>query len=441
MPHIAPSEASLPSCSPASSQQAAEIAKLNEWLMRYRESPKTFIAYRKELGRFVLWFYTEPTTSLCQLDENTLVEYFSFLADGNKGTNWVSSRPFRKDHPEWKAFIDKKGKGGGLSESSIRLSKAAVNGALSYLVSIGLLPSNPMQRLPKKSKSQEKTRASHAMGATPLNDIKNRRIPTAAWDYLLRYLDDLPVGETISAMQRTERSRFLIKMYFLTGLRLAELASALTADITVKQGEGQELLWTLNVVGKGGEVAAIPLTDEAMEVLAAYRTSHGLKPYPIGLSGPEKCLPIVLPVLRKTCHSREELAIVLLKKGNEIFSSRSAALRDKEEGKPRQLSLTPQAVWKNVSDVLKAAGTRAQAESSIAGPNKELQMIAATLMDASTHWLRHTAATAMLEGDVPIDVVQKMLRHKSIETTQIYLDTDETRQRTFVNKGLRLKRT
>lgn len=46
---------------------------------------------------------------------------------------------------------------------------------------------------------------------------------------------------------------------------------------------------------------------------------------------------------------------------------------------------------------------------------------------AHPHRFRHTVATASLKHGMPIDLVQKMLGHESIDTTMIYAETSETK--------------
>lgn len=45
----------------------------------------------------------------------------------------------------------------------------------------------------------------------------------------------------------------------------------------------------------------------------------------------------------------------------------------------------------------------------------------------STHWIRHTFATRALDDEVPLDVVQKILGHRDINTTRQYAKTKKQR--------------
>jgi integrase/recombinase XerC len=50
------------------------------------------------------------------------------------------------------------------------------------------------------------------------------------------------------------------------------------------------------------------------------------------------------------------------------------------------------------------------------------------LRRASTHWLRHTAATHQADAGNDLRFIQKNLRHASLETTAIYLHADDDRR-------------
>ena len=61
-----------------------------------------------------------------------------------------------------------------------------------------------------------------------------------------------------------------------------------------------------------------------------------------------------------------------------------------------------------------------------------------TLLAASTHWLRHTAASHQLDAGVPLLVVSQNLRHSTIQTTRKYLHTeDDARHQASQLHGLR----
>jgi integrase/recombinase XerD len=70
-------------------------------------------------------------------------------------------------------------------------------------------------------------------------------------------------------------------------------------------------------------------------------------------------------------------------------------------------------VWRAVRRHLRAAGIAA---------------------DASTHTLRHSFATHLLEGGADLRAVQEMLGHASVQTTQVYTHTDAARLRAVHRK-------
>ena len=49
------------------------------------------------------------------------------------------------------------------------------------------------------------------------------------------------------------------------------------------------------------------------------------------------------------------------------------------------------------------------------------------LANASPHALRHTFGTNAIAGDVPLDVVQRILGHASLQTTTIYVQAEKKR--------------
>ena len=60
----------------------------------------------------------------------------------------------------------------------------------------------------------------------------------------------------------------------------------------------------------------------------------------------------------------------------------------------------------------------------------DLRDAAGQLENITPHRFRHTFATEMLEKGVPIEIVQKLLGHRSLASTQIYATTTDKRMRT-----------
>ncbi len=57
-----------------------------------------------------------------------------------------------------------------------------------------------------------------------------------------------------------------------------------------------------------------------------------------------------------------------------------------------------------------------------------------SLTDLSPHAFRHTFGTQSVAADVPLDVVQQLLGHASLQTTSEYVTAEEKRRRAEIGK-------
>jgi integrase/recombinase XerD len=119
----------------------------------------------------------------------------------------------------------------------------------------------------------------------------------------------------------------------------------------------------LRVVGKGSKTRIVPMGRTACEAIDQYLT-------------------------------HERVHRVGKKTGNEIFLSR--------HGK----KLTTQRVWQIVKEVAALAGTE---------------------INVYPHLLRHSFATHLLANGADLRVIQELLGHADISTTQIYTHVDQSR--------------
>ncbi|OHX10821.1 integrase [Chromobacterium sphagni] len=211
-----------------------------------------------------------------------------------------------------------------------------------------------------------------------------RFLDAACWLHLQATLEQLPRGNA-KEIRHAERARWLITLLYLTGARRSEVAGAKAGDFVRRHGN-----WWWNVVGKGDVSARIPLSDELMAAYGRYRRSLGLA---ADIAAGDET-PLVCRIGEKNRHeSMSDKAIYLICK--EVFS-------------------------------------RARQHA----PSDEIR---SQLTLASTHWLRHTAASHQLEAGIPLLLVSQNLRHASIQTTRRYLHSEED-ARHQANQLHRLKR-
>jgi site-specific recombinase XerD len=128
----------------------------------------------------------------------------------------------------------------------------------------------------------------------------------------------------------------------------------------------------------------VTATNELMVELARYRRELGLAPFPIS----NEAMPLLLPI----------------------------------GGKLRMLSRGA------VHELVKAVFEKTADRIRLQGPEQEAK--AQRIIQASTHWLRHTAGSHMANKAVDLRHVRDNLGHESLTTTSGYLhSSDDDRHR------------
>ena len=163
------------------------------------------------------------------------------------------------------------------------------------------------------------------------------------------------------------RDRAMLEVLYATGLRVSELINLQTSQISLQQG-------VIRVVGKGDKERLVPVGEIALDWLMQYYQ----------LSRP--CL------LSRSQSEKKQLS-----QSSDIFVTK------------RGRSMTRQAFWYMVKRYALVAG------------------IAADRL--SPHTLRHAFATHLLNHGADLRVVQMLLGHSDISTTQIYTHVADQRLR------------
>ena len=203
--------------------------------------------------------------------------------------------------------------------------------------------------------------------------------PTAAvdaprlWSRLPAVLDRDSVESLLASPDaRTllgRRDRALLEVLYGCGLRASEAAGLTLDRVSFDLG-------VLRVLGKGSKERLVPFGARARAALEAW-IAHG-RPRLAGSPG--------------NCRGSE----------GSPTPGTNPALFLTRAGQP----MRREDVWRSVRRHLRRAGIAA---------------------DASTHTLRHSFATHLLEGGADLRSVQEMLGHASVQTTQIYTHTDAAR--------------
>jgi integrase/recombinase XerD len=155
------------------------------------------------------------------------------------------------------------------------------------------------------------------------------------------------------------RDHAIIELLYGTGARVSEIVGIDISDFSQSEVEGNPIT-TLKLRGKGSKERIVPLGSFAKSALDEYLVR--IRPN----------------LLTKSKSARVETALFLNQRGSR---------------------LSRQSAWQMISDAADATGLTGK---------------------VSPHVFRHSYATHLLDGGADIRVVQELLGHASVTTTQIY---------------------
>lgn len=336
------------------------------WLAVYKDKRPTYLAYEKEVTRFYLWVLLTLRKPLSSVIYDDWIQYREFLEDPQPREMWVSTakRPrISKDgtiSPAYRPFAGK------LRPRSIQFAERAIWQMFDWLQSAGYLATNPLILL----------RGNSAPPATS-NDHSDRILPEALWSCVLVWLAKQP-RKTDRQNRSYARCRWMIALFYGTGLRSSEAIAATMGDIfSLYDRTTNTDRAFIKVVGKGAKLREVPLTEEVLKEMRMYRTAFGLSPDP----RPGELTPLLFSI-----QTRKGLQ-----------------------------AITRQSLYTAFKKLFDAVASDMEKEGSKGH---------AVVRSASTHWLRHMAASAMLKNETPLLVVRDMLGHADISTTSIYAHSE-----------------
>lgn len=285
--------------------------------------------------------------------------------------------------PDWRPFRRP------LKESSVALAQTIAKGFFEWLAdpAIGVLETNPVASI----KSRRSRKSATVAGVERLLPIEARRFVDTAIECLYEQTVDAAGRDVSEERARMRaRARWVIDLALLTGLRASEIASASSDMIKPGRSGG----YVLKIVRKGGKESSLPLLPEVIDGYLRYLQAYGLT------WQRTIALPLIMPARLG---------------GSPIINGQYALA-----------SCSRSQVWRIVKAVMLRAAQEAQSAGDEAAADK--------LKDASTHWLRHSFATDLLDAGADLRGTRDLLDHSSLTTTSIYAHRPEQGLRADLGK-------
>jgi integrase len=363
-----------------------DLDAVRAYLNRYRDQPKTLRAYTKELERFLLWAVVLRGKALSDLKVDDCEAYKDFLKSPDP--RFVGER-FVRHSPRWRPFAAGADGSASLSAESQRYAVRALRAAFTWWVDVRYLAGNPW----KAVNDPVVVKQASAMKI-------ERALPAKLWRTLRDELDAQSAEE--GAVQwRAVRAAILLMGD--SGLRREEAAIARRESLKPSfYGTIDRPVWELTVVGKGQRERIVPVSAATLDALRAHWEDRRKVFDDIdGGSAPNG--PLVAPVIIPWTQASKQ---------------RHRTIRSVGQPQSNEAGYTADGLNRLIGRMLRNLVETADALDL----DDRVR-----LGQANAHAFRHTFGTQSVADDVPVDVVQKVLGHASLQTTTIYVQAEKQR--------------
>ncbi|SAL49335.1 integrase [Caballeronia concitans] len=373
-----------------------DLEAVRAYLNRFRDQPKTLRAYTKELERFLLWAVVLRGKALSDLRVDDCEAYKDFLKSPDP--RFVGER-FARHSPRWRPFAASADGSASLSPESQRYTVRVLRTAFAWWVDVRYLAGNPW----KAVNDPVVIKRERAM------KIK-RALPAGLWRKLRDELDLRSAAEsgmTAGAQWRAVRAAILLMGD--SGLRREEAARARREALRPSSfGTPERPVWELTLVGKGQRERTVPVSAATLAALRAHWRDRAQdfdgateEDKPIG----PLLSPVVIPW---TDASRRRHRAGQGAEGGE----------GGEEQPANEAGYTADGLNRLISRMI------TELVETMDGWSLDERV---RLGQANAHAFRHTFGTQSVADEVPVDVVQKVLGHASLQTTTLYVQAEKQR--------------
>lgn len=363
----------------ATCQQDAQMAQA--FLASYAQSPDTYLAYRREVERFLQWAWRLAKSGLKLITAAEVRAYLRFVQA--PPLQWIGTAIVprfiatpdgagKQHHPDWRPFVVRVAKAEAVlgkaadatdyshTQGAMRAVFAGLSTFFSFLQQEGYVKVNPVQLI--RQKNQYLQKISHGR--------VTRKLSLVQWRFVVETMQAQALRDSTY-----ERHVFLLSLFYLLGLRISEVSETpgripCMGDFAPdKHGH-----WWFTTVGKGNKRRDVAVPDAMLAALRRYRQHCQLSPLP---------------------RRGETTPLVHKQRGRGGLG-------------PRQVRNLVQTCFDQAMQALRQHQRLDDAED---------------LAAATVHWLRHTAISADIERR-PREHVRDDAGHESALVTDRYIDID-----------------